>query len=138
MKMKEKTIRGGGAGVSLLLNILKGSVMALCASLLLVLMFAFILKFTNISENVILPVNQVIKGVSVFLGVFIGLKKHKEQGLLSGLLIGIVYTVLAFFIFALLAGNWVFDLSLLTDLAFGGIIGGVCGIICVNLKKSNN
>lgn len=138
MKVKEGVREGGGKRSNLVWNIFKGSVCALCVSLLLVLVFAFLLKFTNISDSAIYPVNQVIKGVSVFLGVFVGMKKSKELGLVSGLLIGIIYTVLAFFIFSLLAGSITFDLSFLTDIAFGGIIGAVCGIICVNLKKSSN
>lgn len=138
MKMKEKIKMGGGAGSHLAISITKGSVCALCVSLLLVLVFAFLLKFTNISDSAIYPINMVIKGISVFLGVFVGLKKYKELGLVSGLLIGILYTIISFFVFSLLAGSMIFDLSFLTEIAFGGIIGGVCGIICVNLKKSSN
>ena len=136
--MKKERIKGEAKGHSLLLNIAKGSVVSLSTSLLLVLVFAFLLKFTNISDGAIYPVNQVIKGISVFLGVFIGLKKTKEMGLLSGLLIGLVYTVLAFLVFSILAGNFVFDFTFLTDIIFGAVIGAICGIICVNIKKSTN
>ncbi len=118
--------------------IVKGTLIALCTSLVLVLVFAFILKFTNISDSVINPINQVIKGVSIFLGVFIGLKKCKELGLVSGLLIGFIYTLLAFVVFSLLSGSFVFDITLLTDSVFGAVIGAICGIISVNIKKSTN
>ena len=118
--------------------IAKGTLIALCTSLVLVLVFAFILKFTNISDSVINPINQVIKGVSIFLGVFVGLKKCKELGLVSGLLIGFIYTLLAFVVFSLLSGNFVFDITLLTDSVFGAVIGAICGIISVNIKKSTN
>ena len=118
--------------------IAKGTLIALCVSLVLVLVFAFILKFTNISDSVINPINQVIKGVSIFSGVFLGLKKCKELGLVSGLLIGFIYTIIAFFIFSLLSGSFIFDITLLTDSVFGAIIGAICGIISVNIKKSVN
>lgn len=118
--------------------IAKGTLIALCVSLVLVLVFAFILKFTNISDSVINPINQVIKGISIFLGVFIGLKKCKELGLVSGLLIGYIYTLLAFLVFSLLSGSFVFDITLLTDSVFGAVIGAICGIISVNIKKSIN
>lgn len=118
--------------------IAKGTLIALCVSLVLVLVFAFILKFTNISDSVINPINQVIKGISIFLGVFIGLKKCKELGLVSGLLIGFIYTLLAFLVFSLLSGSFVFDITLLTDSVFGAVIGAICGIISVNIKKSTN
>lgn len=118
--------------------IAKGTLIALSISLVLVLVFAFLLKFTNISDNAIAPVNQVIKGVSIFLGVFIGLRKCKELGLVSGLLIGFIYTLVAFLVFSILSGSFTFDLSLLTDAVFGAVIGAICGIISVNIKKSTN
>lgn len=118
--------------------ILKGSLIALSVSLVLILVFAFILKFTNISDGIIMPVNQVIKGISVFLGVFLGLKKSKELGLICGLLIGFIYTIMAFLVFSILNGGFSFDITLLTDIVFGAIIGAICGIICVNIKKSTN
>lgn len=125
-------------GYGFLRSILTGTLTALCLSLILVLVFAFLLKFTNIPESAIKPINQVIKGASVFIGVFIGLKKLKELGLVCGLLIGFIYTILAFLIFSILSGSFALDITLLTDIIFGSIIGSICGIICVNIKKSNN
>ena len=136
MKMKAKKLEERGAAKSVVLSILKGSVYALCISLVCVLVFAFCLKFTPLSESLITPINQVIKGVSSFLGVLLGLKKQKEMGLASGLLIGLVYTIVAFFAFSALNHSFVFDRTLINDIIFGTIIGGICGIICVNLKKT--
>lgn len=115
--------------------LLKGVVVSLCVAFVLVLLFAFILRFTTISDSIIAPVNEVIKGVSIFLGVFIGMRKVKSNGIISGILIGFFFTILAFLIFSLLDGHIVFDKTLIFDLIFGTIIGGICGIISVNLKK---
>lgn len=121
---------------NLALSLLKGVIISLCVSLVSVLVFAFLLKFTNISESIITPINQIIKGVSIFLGTFLGLKKEKKMGLISGLLIGMIYTLLAFVVFSALNGSFVFSRTLVTDFCFGGIIGAICGIICVNIKKN--
>lgn len=118
------------------LSIVKGSLIALCISLVGILIFAFCLKFTSLPEKLITPINQVIKGISIFLGVFFGLKKRKDKGLISGLAIGLIYTLVAFLVFSLLNSSFVFDMTLLYDIIFGTIIGGICGIICVNVKKS--
>ena len=136
MKMKAKKLEGKGSSKSTFFSIIKGSIFSLCISLVCVLLFAFCLKFTPISETLITPINQVIKGVSIFLGVFLGLKKQKNMGLLSGLLIGFIYTITAFLVFSALNRNFVFDRTLVNDLIFGTIIGGICGIICVNIKKT--
>ena len=139
MKLKAKTKSYKGfKGNSLLTFLLKGTLVSLCISLILVLVFAFLLKFTNIPDTAILPVNQVIKGVSIFLGVFIGMRKSREMGLICGLLIGICFTILAFLIFSLLSGNFAVDLTLFIDMIFGAVIGAICGIISVNIKKSSN
>lgn len=83
-------------------------------------------------DSAISPINQVIKGISILIGCFIGLKKSNEMGFISGLVIGIFYTALAFVTFSILDGQFVFSKTLLNDLLFGGIIGAICGIIAVN------
>ena len=120
---------------NLFLMILKGALISLSISLLCVLIFAFVLRFIALPDALISPINQVIKGVSVLLGTIIALKKARQMGLISGLLIGLLYTIIAFVTFSILDGNFSFSLSLLNDILFGGIIGGICGIIAVNLKK---
>lgn len=135
MKTRAKKVREhSGSGVAL--AIVKGSVIALCVSLIGVLIFAFCLKFTPLSDKLIAPINQVIKGLSIFLGVLLALKKRKDMGLVSGLSIGFIYTIVAFLVFSALSGSFIFDRTLLNDVVFGAIIGGICGIICVNIKKS--
>ena len=138
MKLKAKKNTLKIADHSNSISVAKGVMVAVCISLVLVLLFAFLLKFTNIPESTIKPVNQVIKVLSILMGVFVGLKRKKELGLVSGLLIGLIYTIAAFLVFSCLGGVFAFDLTLLTDLLFGAVMGAICGIICVNLKKSVN
>ena len=135
MRAKTKTFEDKNE--NFVLGIVKGTLIALCVSLVGILVFAFLLRFTSISEKLILPINEVIKGVSVFLGTFLGFKKQKKMGLLGGLLIGFIYTFVAFVCFSALNGSFNFDKTLLTDMVFNSIIGAICGIICVNIKKSS-
>ncbi len=137
MKMRTKNLEEKKHN-GIFLSIIKGTFIALCVSLIGILIFAFCLKFTSLSDKLITPINQVIKGLSIFLGVLFGLKKQKEMGLVSGLLIGLFYTMLAFLTFSILNSSFVFDRTLLNDFVFGAIIGGICGIICVNIKKTNS
>ena len=130
---KVKTISDKNPNI--FLTILKGSLIALSISLIGILIFAFVLRFVAISDTLIAPINQVIKGVSVLIGTIIALKKSKEMGLISGLLIGLTYTAVSFLTFSLLDGNFNLSATILNDLLFGGIIGAICGIIAVNLKK---
>ncbi len=119
------------------INVIKGSLISLSFSLVGILIFAFILRFAPISDNLIAPINQVIKGVSILIGTLWALRKVREMGLISGLLIGFVYTVLAFVAFSILDGHFEFSKTLLNDILFGSIIGAICGIIAVNFKKKS-
>ena len=134
--MKLKLLKKSEDSSNLFLTIFKGVCMGLCASFVLILLFAFVLRFTNIPDSIITPVNQVIKGISIFLGVFLGLRKQKSNGLLKGILIGFCFVLVAFFVFSVLDGTFVFDKTFYSDIIFGSIIGAICGIICVNLKKN--
>lgn len=117
------------------LKILKGSLVSLALSLVLILIFAFFIKYVAVPEGAIKPINQIIKGISLLVGTFVALKKSNQMGLVSGLLIGLSYTILAFVVFSILDGNFEFSKTLVNDLLFGGIIGGICGVIAVNFKK---
>ncbi len=118
----------------ILANILKGALIAVSISLILILLFAVLIKLTNIPDVAISPVNQVIKIISIFFGCFLCLKKLPQKGLLTGSFVGMFYTVLAFLIFSLLGGTFSFNLTLLSDIIFASIIGGICGIMAVNKK----
>lgn len=120
------------------LNILKGSLVALSVSLVGILIFAFFIKYVAVPTEAIKPVNQVIKGISLLVGTFVALRKVNQMGLINGLLIGLCYTVIAFLVFSILDGNFEFNKTLVNDLLFGGIIGGICGVIAVNLKRKTN
>lgn len=117
------------------LSVLKGALVSLAISLVGILIFAFFIKYVAVPTSAIKPINQVIKGISLLVGCFVALKKVDKMGLISGLLIGLTYTVLAFVVFSILDGNFEFSKTLVNDLLFGGIIGAICGVIAVNLKR---
>lgn len=134
-KKNKEVVAEKSESPKLWLNILKGSLISLALSLVLILIFAFFIKYVAVPEKAIKPINQVIKGISLLIGTFIALKKSSQMGLINGLLIGLTYTVLAFVVFSILDGHFEFSKTLVNDLLFGGIIGGICGVIAVNLKK---
>ncbi|MEG1711333.1 MAG: TIGR04086 family membrane protein [Clostridia bacterium] len=103
-------------------------------SAILVLIFAVICKYVNISDTVIKIVNIFIKGISVFVGIFTQIKTG-EKGLIKGLLGGLIYAIVSVSLYFCLGGS--FDwLTILLDLAIGLVIGGMSGILAVNTKRS--
>ena len=120
---------------NILLNGLKGSMLSVCVSLVLILIFAFVIKLTCMSDTLIKPINQVIKVVSILIGTMFIVKKVKEKGLLLGCMVGLLYSILAFVVFSILNGGFSFDWTLLIDILFGVVTGAICGVSCVNAKK---
>lgn len=116
-------------------QIARGCLIALTVSLVGILIFAFVLRFCNIGDMAIKIVNQIIKIVSVLLGVLVALKKDKAKGLLKGAVIGALYTITSYLVFSILVASFSFGLSMIFDLIFSSIVGLICGIIFVNIKK---
>ncbi len=115
-------------------NIIKGALIAVSVSLVLILVFALLIKFLNIPDGAIQPVNQAIKIVSILFGVRAALKHFPKKGLVTGAVIGITYTILAYVFFSFLSGKFVFSANLFIDALFSLIIGGLCGVFFVNRK----
>ena len=114
-------------------RVLKGSLFAIIISLISILIFAVIIKLTYLNSGVIKAVNQFIKILSVFLACTFCL--GEKAGLIGGALIGLVFTLVSYLLFALFLGQTNFGTTFIIEIIFMIVIGSVSGIISVNLKK---
>lgn len=110
-------------------SIFKGILFSVLMSLVLILIFALIIKVSNLPETFIKPINQVIKVISIFVGVFVAVRKNREAALFKGLFIGLVYIVVSFLVFSALDKSFNLGWSILNDLLFGGIAGAISGVL---------
>ena len=114
-------------------DVLKAVLFATLISLALVLIEAIVIKFSSIPLKAIMPINIAIKLASIFLGCLIGFK-NKQNGILKGVIAGLVYMLLTFFIFAALNAfkdvkfSWI-------DLITLPVAGALSGIVAVNIKS---
>ena len=121
--------------VRYILDIVKTVVIAVLISMVLVLVFALIVKATDLSDDAIGYVNVGIKIVSVLLGTILGFKSGGSGGWLKGLISGLLYVLTSFLVFASISGNFSLgDLSWV-DVLTGAVVGLICGVIAVNVKK---
>ncbi|MBQ3214063.1 MAG: TIGR04086 family membrane protein [Clostridia bacterium] len=118
-----------------IMPIFKGVLVAVCASIIGILLFAFILRFVFLSDTAIKIVNQIIKIVSVLFGVMVCVKKDKNKGLLKGALVGGLYTLSSYFLFSLLVASFNFSLTIFYDLIFSMVAGVIFGVLFVNAKR---
>lgn len=127
----ERTLRNK----SVLGGVFKGVLWAVCSTVVMVLVFALIYHFVPFSTVTIKIVNQVIKFISIFLGTLVCLKVDGKSGTVKGAVVGGIYAVLAFLLFSALISNFPIGLALLVDVVFSCIVGAICGMSIVNLKK---
>ena len=113
--------------------IIKGALCAVIITLFSILIFALIVKFTLFGNGVIKAVNQFIKIISILLGCAFFIRGN--MGLIKGVLLGALTTLVTYLLFSLFGGAVSFDGSFFLDLLFTAIIGGISGILAVNMKK---
>lgn len=130
-----------GSGVNIknnkknILHILSGMAVAIAVTLMLILLFAVGIRFLNIGDGWIFPINQIIKIISLIVGINIAMKRTKSKGFLSGILIGLLYFVISYIVFSILQSDFSFGMNNFYDLILTTLMGGLIGIILVNLNK---
>lgn len=120
---------------NIVISVLSGTIVAISTTLVLILLFALLIRFFNINDNWIFPTNQIIKIISMFVGGFVFLKKHNKNGFLKGVFMGMVYYILSYIIFSILQGGFYLNISNFYDLVLTTLMGGLVGIIVVNLIR---
>lgn len=114
-------------------QVLKAVAAAFIFTLALILIFALILKSANMSSLAVKTVNQFIKAISLFAGCFLFLKEGK--GLIKGALVGVLWAALVYASFALFGKGEFTALAIVADFIFAMVIGGLSGVIAVNMRS---
>lgn len=117
-----------------LLKIMKGSIISIITTMIFLTIFAILLTYTEISENTIFPVVLVISGVSILIGSSITTRKLKQQGMINGGLIGLVYILFIYVISSLFTMQFNLNTNSIIMLSVCVIVGMIGGIIGINMK----
>lgn len=126
--MQNETTYGNG-----FFMIIKGAALSLGVSILFAVIFACILRATDISDKAVYPVNQLIKGISVVIGAIAFVRG--EKGWLKGGAIGLIFTALSYLAFSSLGGDFSLSWLIIFELLIACLAGALGGILAVNLKK---
>lgn len=120
---KEKSL-----GLITLLKFLKSLFVSLITTFSCIILFAFIIKWAGLDDDVIAPVNLIIKALSVLFGVLI-LNKKSSKKLINGLVFAILYTFVSFVIFTCLTGKMILGLGLVADFGYNVTIGIIASFL---------
>lgn len=117
-----------------IIRIVRGSVISIILTLLLLLIFAVVLTYTPISENTINPVIIVISGISILVGSSISSLKIRKNGLINGALVGLIYILTIYLISSITGTGFVINVYSLIMIIVSIITGMIGGIIGVNMR----
>lgn len=115
-------------------RIIKGSIVAIILTLVLLLIFAMLLTYTSIQENTIQPVVIVITAISIFIGSSISTLKIKKYGLINGSLVGMIYIVTIYLLSSLTGSGFHVNINTIIMIVAAIIAGMIGGIVGVNLR----
>lgn len=116
------------------IRIIKGSVIAIILTLILLFIFAIVLTYTNIQETVIPPVIIVITAISILVGSSISTLKIKKMGLINGALVGLIYILTIYILSSITGTGFTLQIQTIIMIVSSIIAGMIGGIIGVNLK----
>lgn len=113
-------------------KILKGSLISAIITLIALVIFASLLTYTSISESTIPTVTIIITVISILIGSSLAMSTVKKNGIINGILVGLIYIGFIYILSSIIEGNFALNLKSII-MAVGAIIAGaVGGIIGVN------
>jgi len=117
-----------------IIRIFKGSLFSIVTTLILLMIFAALLTYTNINENTMPTVVIIVTALSILIGSQIVTSKIKKNGIINGMLVGIIYILLLYIISSIVTKNFALNNYAIIMIVTSIITGGLGGIIGVNRK----
>ena len=118
-----------------LTSILKGFIISLILTIIFIWIYALLLVKTNIQESTIAPVVITISGISVLIGSSIACLHIKKNGILNGACIGGMYYAVIYVLSSIALCGFAINVKSLIMIVIGVLLGGIGGIIGVNIGK---
>lgn len=114
--------------------ILKGSLISIIATIVLLMIFAAVLTYSNINENSMPTVIIVVTVLCILVGSQITTSKIKRNGIVNGALVGAIYILALYLISSIISKDFSLNIYSIIMMATSILIGGIGGIIGVNKK----
>ena len=115
-------------------KILIGSAVSIIITIIGLIIFASLLTYTSIDESTIPTVTIVITIISILIGSSICMSTVKKNGIVNGVLIGLIYIGVIYILSSIIEGNFALNLKSIIMIIGAILAGAVGGIIGVNRK----
>lgn len=132
---KQTKIFGSEEKGSPFLYILKGTAIAYAITIIVFIVYAALLTYTNMTEENLSTVIMVTVVISVLISGFDTARGVKNRGLIWGLMAGFIYSLIMTIVGFCIVPNYKLSTTSLINLILGLAGGGFGGIIGINFKK---
>ena len=130
VKVSENLTEGGNN----IKKILIGSGVSIIITIIGLIIFASLLTYTSIAESTIPTVTIIITIISILIGSSICMSTLRKNGIINGVLIGLIYIGFIYILSSIVEGNFALNLKSIVMIIGAIISGAVGGIIGVNRR----
>lgn len=115
-------------------RIIKGSAFSIVITIIGILIYSIVLCNTNVAENSMPTVIIIITAISILIGSTISTTNINKNGILNGMLVGIIYISLIYLLSSIITKDFSLNISSIIMIIASILTGGIGGIIGVNKK----
>jgi len=114
-------------------SILKGLLCAVTLTLLLMVGVAALALGVRISDGTLTVLNQLMKLLSILLGVSVAVGRGGQRGFLTGMTVAMLYMTIGYSCYVALGGNAFVLTQMLGEILIGAALGATAGAVLSNL-----
>ena len=112
-------------------KIIKGSLISIAITIIALIIYAILLTYTTIAENIIPAVTIVITTISILIGSSLCMATVKKNGIINGAIIGLIYIVAIYLLSSVLEGEFAlntYSIIMIIGSILAGALGGIIGV----------
>lgn len=110
-----------------------GWLAAVLITLAAMLLLAAALVYLHLGDRLLTALNQVVKLLSIVLGVCVAVPRGGARGLASGVLVALLYMAVGYALYVFLGGGSFAVGNMLGEMMLGSAAGAVTGAVRANL-----
>lgn len=114
------------------LSLMKGLLSAIALTIALMAVFAVLAVKLRLQDHALTLLNQVMKVLSILLGVLVAVGRGGRRGFLTGMAVATLYMALGYGCYAALGGNSFVVGEMLGEILIGAAVGGIVGAVLSN------
>ena len=113
-------------------KVIKGSAFSIIITLIGLLVYSIILSYTSVSESTIPTIVIIITAISILIGSTISTSNIKKNGIINGMLVGLIYITVIYLLSSIVTGNFLLNITSIIMIITSVLTGALGGIIGVN------